>query len=205
MSHQQQSGDNHERISKQRQSQICDKLNTFDFPASIGRYQFQYEAALEKATQQRQQLLSVLGEAMIHSANNFEAAFSNHPNVKQDVNLLAESQKERGASTDAALARLKFKILLGAEEIFKQEVPRPEEQYQVREILEQREAEIRGFLKSTKGEEFKLLINEWYHLEGEQELPGESIYRDLVRDFAITPTIDGRDVNERLQNALTRE
>jgi hypothetical protein len=206
MTHHHSSGDDqHDKsaqAAKERQEQICNELYRFELPAAIAYCQRSYERELEKAQDARNNLIQVLTANLIRLSPHFDQG------VRQDLNLndyLNTESEGANNSADATLAKVRLALLRSAEKIIDENLPRPEDQERLQGILARRDSEVRGFLKSEKGIQFKNLVSEWWGLEGESEGPSDATLRRLVSYFADFSPNDSRDIREKLQKELTEE
>jgi hypothetical protein len=200
MSHQQQSGDKYERLSKE---EVLAALLAFEFPASIARGELRSADEALEAKQRRNLGLSVLDEVSIRAVDYFAAELSRHPVIEQNPGFLGELQRDRDASIEVYLSNIKRSMLQRHQEIFGDATPGHSEQYQLQELREQNDAEAKKFLESEKGKEFKSLLQQWCKLEEYQE-PKAFEYRDLLQELVKRP-IDTRDVENRLQVVMSQD
>jgi hypothetical protein len=206
MTHHRSSGDDqHDKsaqAAKERQEQICDALHRLELPATIAYCQGSYERELEKALDARNNLIQALTANLIRLSPHFDQG------VRQDLNLndyLNTESEGANNSADATLAKVRLALLLSAEKIIDETLPRPEDQERLQNILAQKDSDVRGFLKTEKGIQFKNLVGEWWGLEGESEGPSDATLRRLVSYFADFSPNDSRDIREKLQKELTEE
>jgi hypothetical protein len=206
MTHHHSSGDDqHDKSAqapKERQEQICNALYRLELPATIAHCQRSYERELEKAQDARNNLIQVLTDNLIRLTPHFDQG------VRQDLDLndyLNTESEGANNSADATLAKVRLALLRSAQKIIDEILPRPEDQEHLQGILARRDSEVRGFLKSEMGNQFKNLVNEWWNLEGENEGPSDATLRRLISHFADFPPHDSRDIKEKLQKELTEE